>query len=87
MGDVDEEDPRAMGHLMRRFSELTGLELGDQMQEMVRRLESGEDPDALDEEMDDAFGEDASFDELFKLKKAMRARRERPRVDTELYFL
>lgn len=87
MGDVDEDDPRAMGRLMRRFSDLTGLELGDQMQEMVRRLEAGDDPDALDEEMDDAFGDDAGFDEMFKLKKALRSRRRKPRVDSELYWL
>ena len=37
--------------------------------------------------MDDAFGDDGSFDDLFKLKKAVRARRRRPRIDAELYFL
>ena len=85
-GTEDEEDPRAMGHMMRRFSELSGLEMGDRMEEMIQRMEAGEDPESLEEEMGDDF-EDESFEDFFKLKKAAAARRRRPRVDEELYFL
>ncbi len=87
MGGLEnEEDPRAMGHLMRRFGELSGLEMGDRMEEMIQRMEAGEDPESLEEEMGgDLEGDD--FDDFFKLKKAVGARRRRPRVDDELYFL
>ncbi len=86
MGGLEnEEDPRAIGHLMRRFGELSGLEMGDRMEEMVRRMESGEGPESLEAEMgDDLDGDD--FDDFFKLKKAIRHRRG-PRIDEELYFL
>ena len=85
-GMEHEEDPRAMGRMMRRFSELSGLEMGDRMEEMIQRMEAGEDPENLEEEMgDDLEGE--SFDDFFKLKKAAAARRRRPRVDDDLYFL
>lgn len=88
-GLENEEDPRAMGQLMRRFGELTGLELGDRMEDMVRRLEAGEDPDALEAEMEGELGDDGdeSMEDFFKLKKAVQQRRRRPRVDDELYFL
>lgn len=89
MGDMermDENDPKAMAHMMRRFGELAGLEMGGQMEDMVRRLEAGEDPDALEQEMDSPEGGDNGMDDFFRLKKAARRRR-RPRVDDELYFL
>ena len=54
--NVDENDPRAMGRMMRRMSELTGEKLDDQMDEVVRKLEEGADPDKLEAEMGDAFG-------------------------------
>ena len=87
MGGLEnEEDPRAMGRMMRRFSELSGLEMGDRMEELVGRMEAGEDPDSLEQEMgDDLDGE--SFDDFFKLKKAVAAKSRRPKVDDELYFL
>lgn len=55
-GNVDENDPRAMGRMMRRMAELTGEKLDDQMNEVVRKLEEGTDPDKLEAEMGDAFG-------------------------------
>ncbi len=86
MGGLEnEEDPRAMGRLMRRFGELSGLEMGDRMEDMIRRMEAGEDPESLEEDMGDDPGDD--FDDFFKLKKAVAARRRRPAVDDELYFL
>lgn len=49
--DVDENDPRAMARMMRRMSELSGEKLDGGMEEMVRKLEEGADPDSLEEEM------------------------------------
>lgn len=85
-GDLEnEEDPRVLARLMRRFTDLSGLEMGERMAEMVARLEAGEDPESLEQDMDDSVGED-DFDDFFKLKKALQERR-KPRVDDELYFL
>ncbi len=87
MGGIEnEEDPRAMGRLMRRFGELSGLEMGDRMEEMIQRMEAGEDPESLEDEMGDDLEGDG-FEDFFKLKKAEAGRRRRPKVDDELYFL
>ena len=87
MGDLEnEQDPRAMGRMMRRFSELSGLEMGDRMQELVGRIEAGEDPDSLEQEMGGDF-DGEGFEDFFRLKQAAAGRRLRPSVDDELYFL
>lgn len=57
MDGVDENDPRAMGRMMRRMAELTGEKLDEQMEEVVCKLEEGTDPDALEEQMGGAFPE------------------------------
>lgn len=57
MDGVDENDPRAMGRMMRRMSEVTGEKLDEQMEEVVRKLEEGTDPDKLEEQMGGAFPE------------------------------
>lgn len=59
---VDEDDPKAAARLMRKLSESTGMEYGETMQEALRRLESGEDPDAIEAEMGDALeGDEEPF--------------------------
>jgi hypothetical protein len=65
MASMDEEnpDPRKMGHLMRRMAELTGEKLPDSMEEMVGRLEAGEDPEKLEEEFGDLDDEMGGFGE------------------------
>ena len=58
MEGIDENDPRAMGRLMRRMSEITGEGMKDpSMEEAIRRLEGGEDPERVEELMDSAFQE------------------------------
>jgi hypothetical protein len=48
---VDENDPRAMGRMIRRMAELTGEKMGGEMEEVVRKLEEGADPDSLEDEL------------------------------------
>lgn len=57
MSSVDENDPRSMGRMMRRMSELSGEKLDESMEEVVRKLEEGTDPEKLEEQMGDAFPE------------------------------
>jgi len=59
MESIDENDPRAMGRMMRRMSELTGEPIGGEMEEMVRKLEEGQDPETIEEEMGDLLGDEA----------------------------
>ena len=49
--NVDENDPRAMARMMRRMSEVTGEKIDGEMEEVVRKLEEGTDPDELEEQM------------------------------------
>lgn len=51
MDGIDEGDPRAMGRLMREMSALTG-ERDPAMEEAIRRLEGGEDPERVEELLD-----------------------------------
>lgn len=85
---MDDGDPRAIGHMMRRFGELTGLGLGDRLQGLVERMEAGEDPGALEAEMDAELGDspDGGMEGFFELRKALKRRRI-PTTDDTLYFL
>lgn len=93
--DEDNPDPRQLGHMMRRMSELTGEKLPGEMEEMVRRLELGEDPDKLEEEYGDAFDEDSlagegeGGDESAGSAEVKRwlPRRRAPERDPQLYEL
>lgn len=60
MSTLDEKnpDPRQLAGLMRRMTELTGEKMPEEMTEMVRRLEAGEDPDKLESELGDVLGDD-----------------------------
>lgn len=54
-GKVNEDDPRQMAAIMRKFSEKTGLKLGNGMEEALARMEAGEDPEVVESEMGDVF--------------------------------
>ena len=56
MESLDESDPRALGRFMRKMAAQTGEELGDEFNEVVGRLEKGEDPDKIEQNMGDLFG-------------------------------
>ena len=58
---LDENDPRQAANLMRKFTDMTGMELGPGMQEALSRMESGEDPEALEAEMGDLLESEDPF--------------------------
>ena len=96
---VDENDPRAMGRMMRRMAEMTGEKLDGEMEEVVRKLEEGADPESLEDALgddapgaDDALGDPASAQggssgkELREKRARFTALRQRPaRRDPQLY--
>jgi len=57
--DFDENDPRAMARWMRKMSGEVGEDMGPEFHEMLGRLEAGEDPEKIEEEMGDVLGEGA----------------------------
>lgn len=63
LAGLEDEDPRAMARWMRQMGEATGENLGDEFDEMVGRLEAGEDPESIEESIGDALGDDGDLDE------------------------
>lgn len=85
LGEGGEDDPRQMASFFRKFAAATGLEPGAKIEEMLGRLERGDDPESLDEDWGD---DDESMAELFRQRKEATLRRlRRPAVDDTLYFL
>jgi putative FmdB family regulatory protein len=50
---INEDDPRQAANLMRKLTDMTGLRLGDKMEDALARMEAGEDPDAIEKELGD----------------------------------
>jgi len=83
-GGINEDDPRQAAGLMRKLSDATGLRMGAGMEEALSRLERGEDPEKIEQEMGDLL----SGENPFALEdKAKRGRKSEPRVDDTLYEL
>ena len=81
---MNEEDPRQMAQLMRKFTDKTGISMGEQMEEALSRMESGEDPDQIEQEMGGLLDADDTFS-LDGLKKKIGSGR-RPAVHDETLY-
>jgi putative FmdB family regulatory protein len=55
---MDENDPRQMAHAVRKMTEIAGEPVTPAMEEMIRRLEAGEDPEQVEEELGDVLEEE-----------------------------
>jgi putative FmdB family regulatory protein len=51
LAGLDENDPRAMGRLMREMASELGEDAGPEMQEVIERLEAGESPEAIEQSL------------------------------------
>ena len=85
---VNEDDPRQMAGMMRRLYDATGLQLGPGMEEAIRRMEAGEDPDQIEEEMGDLLEDEDPFGMTGQPDmKGLRKRLAPPEVDETLHEL
>lgn len=93
-GDLAESanpDPRRLAQMMRRMSAATGEPLGGAMEEMLARMERGEDPEKLEEEygssleQEDAGGSGPAEALGAVRTLAARATRRAPTRDPKLY--
>jgi NTP pyrophosphatase (non-canonical NTP hydrolase) len=90
LADSDNPDPRALARMMRRVGELSGQKLPAEMDEVIARLEKGEDPDKLESEFGDVFnamdeaggGEEGGGDAITRTKAR---RKKRITRDPKLY--
>ena len=84
---IDENDPKQAANLMRKLTDMTGISLGDGMEEALNRLEAGEDPDQIEAEMGDVLSDDAQLMKGGKKGGRAQATRPAPTHDDELYYL
>ena len=54
-----EDDPRALGQMMREMSGEMGEDMGPEFDEVIDRLESGQSPDEIEKALPDLGGDDA----------------------------
>ncbi len=92
LGEGAEDDPRQMARFFRRFGELAGLDAGPKMEDMISRLEAGEDPESFEDELGDGSdggdgGSGGGLEDFFQARKKLLAARRKPKVDETLYFL
>ncbi len=86
---LNDDDPRQAAQLMRKLYERTGMPLSEKMQEAMRRMEAGEDPDQIEQEMGDLLDEEGPLaagetsGRIRGLAKKLRP----PTVDETLYDL
>lgn len=85
--DNDNPDPRQLGHFMRKLTDVMGDKTPPELREVVRRLESGEDPEKLEEQFGSFDENNPGTDPIFnQVKKILRNARQ-PVRDPKLYEL
>jgi putative FmdB family regulatory protein len=84
---INEDDPKQAANLMRKLSGMTGLKLGEGMDEALRRMEKGEDPEQVEADMGDILENEDPFSMPDKKVKSAKAKRKPPLKDETLYDL
>jgi putative FmdB family regulatory protein len=82
---MDGEDPKQAADLMRKLTDMTGMDLGPGMEEALRRMEAGEDPEQIESEMGDLLAEEDPF--VFKKKGCKSPKQSPPKKDETIYEL
>ena len=84
---INENDPRQAANLLRKLSEMTGMQMGPGMNEALKRMESGEDPDQIESEMGDILQGEEPFIMPGAAGQPGKAKRPAPQRDETLYEL
>lgn len=82
---MDENDPKQAADLMRKLTDMTGLNLGESMEEALQRMEAGEDPEQIEAEMGDLLEGEEPFSLKANSPKSLKSRP--PQKDENLYEL
>jgi len=94
MSGLDEENPnpRQLAQLRRKMSEITGEKVPQLLEQMLQRLEAGEDPEKIEEEMGDVMddagmgeGGPEESSEQAAIRARLRGLRRKPQRDPTLY--
>ena len=65
MAGLDENDPKSIARWMRKMGNEMGEDLGSDFNEVVDRLEAGEDPESIEKSMPDLGGSGGASDDWF----------------------
>ena len=84
---MNQEDPRQAANLMRKLSDMTGMQMGPGMNEARKRMESGEDPDQIESEMGDILQSEEPFIMPGAAGQAGKTKKPAPQRDETLYEL
>lgn len=86
---IDEDDPRQVANVMRNLFKSTGMKMGAGMDEAIRRMEKGEDPEQIEAELGDVLEQEDPFSEKGKRisLKGLRRKMLPPAKDDTLYDL
>lgn len=82
---INEDDPRQAAQLMRKLTDATGMKLGPGMEEAMHRMERGEDPEKIEQEMGELLEGEEPF--VFENKNVKGVKKKKPRIDETLYDL
>jgi putative FmdB family regulatory protein len=84
---LDQDDPRHAIPMIQKVCEIAGVPIPDTAREAMRRIEAGEDPEKIEEEVGDIWGaEDSPFSKGGRLRDFI-GKLAAPRVDQTLYDL
>ena len=81
--NIDPDDPKQAAALMRKLRDETGLDMGRHMDEVLRRMEKGEDPEKIERDMGDLMVDN----EFLSGGKGKGSKKGSPIVDEKLYDL
>jgi putative FmdB family regulatory protein len=84
---INENDPRQAANLLRKLSEMTGMQMGPGMNEALKRMESGEDPDQIESEMGDILQGEEPFMMPGTAGTSGKPKKPAPQLDETLYEL
>lgn len=83
MGTMNEDDPRQAVSLLRKMAAAAGGTMDEGMEEALRRIEAGDDPETIEAEMGDQLNPES----IFSGKKKGRGRSKKILYDETLYDL
>ena len=58
---ADEDDPKQAARVMRKLFDAAGVPVSAHMEEAIHRMEAGEDPDKIEEELGDVLEQEDPF--------------------------
>lgn len=61
MEGADEDDPKQAARVMRKLFDAAGLPVSPHMEEAMHRMEAGEDPDKIEEELGEVLEQEDPF--------------------------